>query len=201
MSKFFAIISSVDSLKALAEEVPLDPELPQFKTKRLYLELSGCRSEQKETILNLCFLHFVQNHKRSRRDRKISEVEKGMYDFEYQPDTFSMHLRTIFGALKNQGITYVLADFEKKGLFLSWLYDHWDKISKVRSDFGGLPHQAEFDPQMEEKIRNSISCGDLKYETDYKNFTMLIIVLLGKTAMLRGASEVRTYIALFFTKT
>ena len=144
-------------------------------------------------MLNLSLLHFVQKHKRKTVPRDIPKSERGQFDLEYQPGSFDTRLKTLFGIFKSNGIVYGLKEFEKKGLFLSWLYDHWAKIAKVRSDFGSLPKQAQFDIHMDDKLRSAINNGRLDYKKNYRHFTMLIIQLLGKAAMLRGSQEVNFF--------
>ena len=181
----------MDSIASLADEVPVSSSTPHIKRKRFYLELSGTKTTQKETILNLALLVFVQNHKRKSPSPNATNDENGEFSLDFQPGTFTSHLRTLFGHFAREGVLYKMKDFEKDGGFLSWLYKRWNRDTKVRSDFGSLPLQAVFDSNMDNKIKEAIKEGKLDIRNNFRHLTMLIINLLGKSSMLRGASEVR----------
>ena len=142
----------------------------------------------------------MQKHKRKTPSKDIKRGEESEFDYDFQPSTFGSYLRTLFGEFSMNGILYVVRDFNKNGTFLSWLNKRWEAASKIRSDFGTLPKQAIFDPDMDFKLRNAIENNVLRYKTNFKHFTMLIIQLLGKASMLRGASEVRKnlFFCIFF---
>jgi len=73
---------------------------------------------------------------------------------------------------------------------LATLYSRWKEVATVRQDFGSLPYQASFDDDLDGKLTTAIKNKVLDYKNNYTHFVMLIIQLIGKSSMLRGAKEV-----------
>ena len=186
---FFELLKANEDLSELATDVPLDPDVPDVKTKQFYLLLQGDLSEKKYKLLDECMHRFCESHRRKTRFRNPTGLESE-YDFDYQPSTFDTDLKTIFGIFKCNGVNYTLKDFEKNGGFLANLYTRWREIANVRQDFGSLPFQADFDLEMDQKLTTAIETKVLDYKHNYRHFMMLIIQLIGTSSMLRGAQEV-----------
>jgi len=182
----------------MAELVPIDPRIPNVKCRVFYTQVKGIRNLFKRSIINEAMSLFVKNHKRKSPSTSIISSEKGNFDLEYQPNTFAQHLRTLFGIFKDQGIVYNLNEFEKKGDFKCWLHQKWKEVAKKRTDFGNLPFQAQFDETMLEKIHSAVLEKKLDYKNNYRHFTMLIIILLGHSHMLRGGEEVSHVVFILF---
>jgi len=186
---FFDIISNCDNLSSLCECIPLDKDLPHITTRRFFKVLEGDMNEKKFKILDEAMHHFCMHHRRKTRfpnpNGKFTQ-----YDYDYQPNTLSTSLKTLFGMFKTRGIRYGLRDFEKKGAFLANLYLRWKKVAEVREDFGSLPYQADFDSDLDNKLEFALKSKLLDYKSNYDHFVMLIIQLIGKSSMLRGAQEV-----------
>ena len=189
IEQFFDLLKSTEDLSELSNEVPLDPDIPEIKTKQFYLLLQGDLSEKKYKLLDECMHRFCDTHRRKTKFKNPSGLVSE-FDFDYQPSTFDTDLKTIFGIFKSNGVNYTLKDFEKNGGFLAKLYSRWRDIATVREDFGALPFQADFDMEMDQKLSSAIETKALDYKHNYRHFMMLIIQLLGKSSMLRGAQEV-----------
>ena len=169
---------------------PCWPKHFKHSNSEIFVQLWGNRDEKKLAVLNLSLLHFVQKYKRKTVPRDIPKSERGQFDLEFQPRSFDTRLKTLFGIFKSNGIDYGLKKFKKMALSFMVIYDHCEEIAKVRSGFGSLPKQAQFDIHIDDKLRSAIDSGRLDYKIFFQHFTMLIIQLLGKTAMLWGSQDV-----------
>jgi len=144
---------------------------------------------------------FINQHRRKSKFPLPPGSHNSEFDYDYQPNSTATTLKTLFGMFKGNGIRYGLRDLEKKGTFLATLYSRWKEIAAVRQDFGSLPYQASFDDDLDGKLTIAIKNKVLDYKNNYSHFVMLIIQLLGKSSMLRGAQEVSTnqfFVLLFF---
>jgi hypothetical protein len=110
----------------------------------------------------------------------------------YEPGTFAMMIRTIFGVFHTNGIAYSSTeDFNFKGGFASVLKEIWEGISENIPVFGTRSNRIVVVEEDDAAITQAIENGTIDVENDVAALQAALVRDLGTHWGIRGNKEVQ----------
>ena len=147
-----------------------------------YRVIGGDKNPKKQKIIDQCLILIAMKWKKTTPKAEIGQ--------EYEPATFCKMIQQLFLVFRRKNILYDWkSDFNNKGEFHGQMKEKWRKTRLNDPTFGTMKRKAEFDIDVDRKVRIAIKDGSFKPFSDPKHLTMAVQFILGRYVAFRGASE------------